>query len=354
MKNLEKTFNSEKGEVKEVKKTQAETLSALAAKNSIRELLPLVRKLKEISDNYLGEEKKYISKDTESKIRREILTEEEEILSSLFTTIPKEDTISYDKYKKSFIFENNKISLGEIVSSQRLGVNFSLQKSILETGEGKRLAKILKEKRVTGIITEKYSKDLAKNLKEEFKSKDLLKSKAYEEIEKRNTEENKDRLGIKAEKIFIGLLESLSIDRPDLDFKVHEANPFQDVENKIDFIIERRNKKRGVGIEENDTKSLKTVGIQFTTATAKKEHKLDQIDKAKKRLKESAAEPFDIVYVEIDSFILRKAINDWEKSDSKFANPVKFLKSDTKSELIKNFFREILTQEEMKSLEKNI
>jgi uncharacterized protein (UPF0216 family) len=159
MKNLEKTFNSEKGEVKEVKKTQAETLSALAAKNSIRELLPVVRKLKEISDNYLGEEKKYISKDTESKIRREILTEEEEILSSLFTTIPKEDTISYDKYKKSFIFENNKISPGEIVSSQRLGVNFSLQKSILETGEGKRLAKILREKKITSIITEKYSKD---------------------------------------------------------------------------------------------------------------------------------------------------------------------------------------------------
>jgi len=349
MKNLEKTFNSAKGEVKEVKKTQAETLSALAAKNSIRELLPLVRKLKEISDNYLGEEKKYISKDTESKIRREILTEEEEILSSLFTTIPKEDTISYDKYKKSFIFENNKISLGEIVSSQRLGVNFSLQKSILETGEGKRLAKILKEKRVTGIITEKYSKDLAKNLKEEFKSKDLLKSKAYKEINER-IGKRQEQFGVQAEQIFIGLLESLSLDREDLAFKVYEANPWQDVENKIDFILERKNKKRGIGVEESEKEELKTIGVQFTTALSKREHKLDQIQKAKNKIKDID----DIVYVEIDSMVLRKAISEAEKTNNKFINPVKFLPEKIKNQLLKNLFTGILNEKEIESLNKNV
>lgn len=349
MKNLEKTFNSEKGEVKEVKKTQAETLSALAAKNSIRELLPLVRKLKEISDNYLGEEKKYISKDTESKIRREILTEEEEILSSLFTTIPKEDTISYDKYKKSFIFENNKISLGEIVSSQRLGVNFSLQKSILETGEGKRLAKILKEKKITSIITEKYSKDLAKNLKEEFKSKDLLKSKAYKEINER-IGKRQEQFGVQAEQIFIGLLESLSLDREDLAFKVYEANPWQDVENKIDFILERKNKKRGIGVEESEKEELKTIGVQFTTALSKREHKLDQIQKAKNKIKDID----DIVYVEIDSMVLRKAISEAEKTNNKFINPVKFLPEKIKNQLLKNLFTGILNEKEIESLNKNV
>ncbi|MDD3940794.1 MAG: hypothetical protein PHQ01_04465, partial [Candidatus Pacebacteria bacterium] len=318
-------------------------------KNSIRELLPVVRKLKEISDNYLGEEKKYISKDTESKIRREILTEEEEILSSLFTTIPKEDTISYDKYKKSFIFENNKISPGEIVSSQRLGVNFSLQKSILETGEGKRLAKILREKKITSIITEKYSKDLAKNLKEEFKSKDLLKSKAYKEINER-IGKRQEQFGVQAEQIFIGLLESLSLDREDLAFKVYEANPWQDVENKIDFILERKNKKRGIGVEESEKEELKTIGVQFTTALSKREHKLDQIQKAKNKIKDID----DIVYVEIDSMVLRKAISEAEKTNNKFINPVKFLPEKIKNQLLKNLFTGILNEKEIESLNKNV
>lgn len=351
MEKLEKTpidINKEERILKE------KTLPALAAKRTIKELLPIARKIKELSGDYLGEEEFLIDRKNDTEIRKTAFIEGENSYLSLFERNEKENTIFYDKYKKSFLINNQKISPGEIISSLRLGIDFSLDKNILESGEGKRLAKTLKEKKFLEVMVGKYSEEMARNLKEQTHSKDLLKSKAYAEIEKRSQKENSEQLGIKAEKIFIGLLESLSMDRSDLDFKVYEANPFQDVENKIDFILERKNKKRGVGVEENKNENLKTIGIQFTTATSKRDYKLDQIGKAKERIKEKTKDLDDIIYIEIDSQILRKAIGDWEKSNNKFSNPTKFLSPNIKNEIIKNLFKEILSEEEIKSLSKNI
>lgn len=329
-------------------------LSTLTAQKCLRELLPIARNIKRNSENYLGREATFIDTEFDQKIRKEIFIENEKYIANLFLENKEKNknTIHYDRYKKSFIINTEKISIGEIVSSRRLGTEFYLDKSILESGEGKRLVKILKEKMLSYLIAEKYGKEMSKNLKEKFENRDALKSNAYKEIENR-IGKNNEHLGIKAEKIFISLLEYLSIDRSDLRFEIHETNPYQDVENKIDFIIERKNKKRGVGIEESEKENLKTIGIQFTTALSKKYHKLDQINKAKERIKMNK-DIDDIIYVEIDSGILRRAISDHEKSNNKFLNPVKFLPTNIKKQILENLFKEILNEEEIKSLEKNI
>ena len=70
--------------------------------------------------------------------------------------------------------------------------------------------------------------------------------------------------------------------------------------------------------------------------------------------KEKTKDLDDIIYIEIDSQILRKAIGDWEKSNNKFSNPTKSLSPNIKNEIIKNLFKEILSEEEIKSLSKNI
>ncbi len=327
------------------------TKHEIAAKKTIRELFIMVKTIERFSKNYLSKEEELFPKNKIVELRREIV---EEILKEeeLKENKTNQNVITYDKYKKSFFLNQKHITVGEIVSFIKFDTDFSFHESALSSGEGKRLIRILKDKKISDKVSQKYGKEMSHILKEEFKDKDLLKSKAYEEIEKRSLE-NKNQFGIKAEQIFINLLESLSIDRPDLGFSVYEANPFQDVENKIDFIIERKNKRKGVGIEESKKENLKTIGIQFTTATSKREHKLDQISKAKNRIKGSE-ELDDIIYIEIDSEILRKAINDCERSNNKFTNPIKFLPESIKKQISENLFKEILSAEEIKSLEKNI
>lgn len=350
MENIKKTLE------KHAKKEDLENIdqkeisrNAAPALNSIREILPIARNIKKTSEEYLSHEAPFIGKEKDTELRRKVFLELAAWKDAYFSEEENEEKIIYDKYKKSFFWKDNKISIGEILSSRKLGSEISLDKNISNFGEGKRLLKALKEKKIADIVAKNYGEELSKTLSEKIKREDYLKSKAYEEIYKRS-KENKEQFGIKAEQIFISLLESISIDRTDLSLKVYEANPWQDVENKIDFILERKNKKKGIGVEEKE--DLKTIGVQFTTATSKKSHKLDQIRKAKYKIKETEID--DIIYIEIDSKILRKAIDDSKKEQNKFLNPIKFLPKDIKDRLLKKLFKDILNDTEIKSLEKNI
>lgn len=324
--------------------------SLLATKETIREILPIAREIRKASEEYLTGENILVDKEKDTEIRKEIFIELKKIADT-FTSNNEKDIqkINYDKYKKGFFFEGNKITPGEILSSRRFGNEIAFDENALNVGVGKKLLEKLKEKKIADMVAEKYGKEISKNLAENESKKDMLKSKAYKEINER-IGKKLEQFGIEAEQIFIGLLESLSIDRPDLGFNVYEANPWQDVENKIDFILERKNKKRGIGVEESEKEEIKTVGIQFTTALSKREHKLDQIQKAKNKIKDID----DIVYVEIDSTVLRKAISEAEKSNNKFVNPVKFLPEKIKNQILKNLFTGILDEKEIESLNKNI
>lgn len=236
-----------------------------------------------------------------------------------------------------------------------MGTNFVLDKDLekfTKVSDVKNIGKIknlLSENKIKNILFAKLNKELAKNLSEKNKRIDLLKAEAYEKISERSGIENK-QAGVMAEQMIIGVLEGLSIDRSDLGFNVLEANAYQDVNNKIDFIIETKQVKRGVGVETGDILKGKSIGIQFTINSSKAEHKADQINKAKSR----GLEVDDIIYVQLDSSVLREAVSKWEKSGKLISGPWKFLSPEIRIATLTNLFKDILSEEQIKSLTKNI
>ncbi|MEK7463178.1 MAG: hypothetical protein AAB621_02350, partial [Patescibacteria group bacterium] len=119
--------------------------------------------------------------------------------------------------------------------------------------------------------------------------------KAYQNVEsERKSGQTKERWGFISETIVRNFLKKLSIDQ-DAPFQIREADVFQDVEQKIDFIIHRNQRLRGVDVEVDD--KAKDVGIQFSINTREAERKKYQVEKSKKRLKESGESIDDIVLV---------------------------------------------------------
>lgn len=293
---------------------------------------------------FLGEEKKYI---------------EEEVFSTLIDKTEKDlneskkgnaGVVEYDKYKKKFtVGKEEGLSTGNIISARRWGIDLEVPETLNQSGEEKKLLKINKEKKISDILNNNLNKVLAENLAEINKHKDILLGKAYEKIAER-TGNNSEQFGVATEQLIIGVLEGMSIDRPDLGFEVIEANAFQDVQNKIDFIIATKHKKRGVGINRDETIiEEKSIGIQFTINTSKKEHKEDQINKAKER----GVEVDDIIYVEMDTKILQDAITKWKKDGKKITGPWKFISPEIRRVILSNLLGGLLDEEQKRILVKN-
>ncbi|HPS21507.1 MAG TPA: hypothetical protein PLO44_01745 [Candidatus Paceibacterota bacterium] len=312
-------------------------------------------KILQTANNFLGEEKKYIDEKVFSQIISETEIEKNKIEKEISEN-KNEKEVSYDKYKKSFrIKDGNEVSMGEIISARRLGFEISLPEELEKFGDGKKIRKIMIEKKVNDFLFSNLNKNLARNLSEKIRQQDLLKAKAYEKIAERSGEKS-EQLGVVAEQIIIGALESLAINRPDLGFDVLEANAYQDVNNKIDFIIDTKKKKRGVGVESieasenNDIFQGKSIGIQFTINSSKAEHKAEQIVKAKER----GLNIDDIIYVQIEQKILQEAVSKWQKEGKSISGPWKFLPPEIRIATLDNLFKDILSEEQIKSLIKNI
>ena len=130
-----------------------------------------------------------------------------------------------------------------------------------------------------------------------------------------------------------------------------KSNAYQDVQNKIDFIINTKQKRRGVGVNRDEVSfEEKSIGIQFTTNISKAEHKTDQINKAKER----GVEVDDIVYVQIDNKILQEAVKKWEANNKPISGPLNFLSAEVRTSMLKNLFKGLLNEDQEKSLLKNL
>jgi hypothetical protein len=148
-----------------------------------------------------------------------------------------------------------------------------------------------------------------------------------------------------------GIAEMISLDRPDLHIDIRPANAYQDVEEKIDFIISTKSKNRGVGIEATeDQYEEKSFGIQFTVNKSATAHKLDQIEKAKKR----TTDMDDILLVSIDQTMVRTALINWQKAGRKIHGPWNYMPSESKKKVIETLFGGVLKPEEIESLQKGL
>ena len=149
----------------------------------------------------------------------------------------------------------------------------------------------------------------------------------------------------------MGVLESIAIDNPELGLTISPANAYQDVEEKIDFIIATKQTKRGVGVDSPDMMPTdKHIGIQFTTNLASKKHKQEQIDNAKKR----GVDVDDILYVSIDMNILKTAIKQWSDDGKSIKGPWIKLPQEIRTTAIQELFKSILTNDQISEIIKTV
>lgn len=261
----------------------------------------------------------------------------------------EENVISYNKYKKSFYIGNEQVTLGEVIASRHFGAKVAIEKGTVETFEGKRLRKMYTEKIGEDAYQNHTNKILAEKLTEETRKKDMLMSMAYQKIAER-TGENNEQMGVLAETMMQGVMEMIAIDRPDLHLVAHGANAYQDVAEKIDFIIATKAKKRGVGVgSTQDVPEEKHFGIQFTINTNKEAHKKEQIEKAK-----TISDVDDILYVDLDAGTFKKAVEDWKKEGKDIRGPWKHLPKETKAKVLQALLHTVISEEECASVVKNV
>ena len=122
-----------------------------------------------------------------------------------------------------------------------------------------------------------------------LKSEGLIKT--YQIIEQRIEQKMRsEHAGLLFEKMINNILKKIALDLPGWGLKIDRATIVEDVEEKIDFLIEFEADYRGVNVEDTDIEAKgKPLGIQFTIisekTSAKFKTKERQVAEKKKELK---------------------------------------------------------------------
>ncbi|MDB4984152.1 MAG: hypothetical protein JWM20_331 [Patescibacteria group bacterium] len=308
---------------------------------------PLEKNPADFAYEFLGDAIEHLHEDQIAAIVERAKSSQSEILESIKTPSEHSRNVSYDKFKKRFSVAGEEgVTMGQIIAARHMGMDVTIPEEVDQSGDGKKLRRILAEKISQDRIANDANRELGTVLSEKAKMRDMMKSEAYRKIAERSGVES-EQLGVKAEQIVMGALETIAIDRPDLGLSIASANAYQDVEEKIDFIISTKQKKRGIGIEKDEVSfDEKHIGIQFTINTSKREHKEDQIKKAKAR----GMDVDDILYVAIDMKILSLAISSWKKDGKSIKGPWSYLPESVRKAAIANLFDSVLTQDQVRGL----
>jgi len=167
---------------------------------------------------------------------------------------------------------------------------------------------------------------------------------AYEMAISKDASEQ-ERPGVLAEKMARVFLKRLTFDH-DLPFEIKWADVYQDVSEKIDFIVQRKHQIRGVGVEADDRDK---VGVQFTIANgwSRLSHKQKQLRKARKQIKGEAPVE-DIVLVSVPMQDITAANIKWKEDKRKNSGgPDQYLSEESLEALYRGILKEILTEDEI-------
>lgn len=296
-------------------------------------------------EEFLDEQVSFISEHTHA-VLPDLVKEQVQTLADSWNHAEVNSVVSYDKYKKSFVAGTTPATAGEIIASRHWGHAYAFPEKLDASIQGKNARKNALAYHTTDTITEKLNHELATRFVVEYQNKDLLKAEAFQEVAKRTDGNKSEQLGVFAEAIMQGVIETFAIDREDLGITVLPGNAYQDVIDKIDFIIATKQKKRGVGIEQADLSDEKHIGIQFTINTSKAVHKQDQIEKAKAR----GTHMDDIIYVAIDKKELSTAVEKWKKDGKNIRGPWNYLSADIRKNAIHALLGSVITPEQEQSI----
>lgn len=164
------------------------------------------------------------------------------------------------------------LSRGEVMSASEWGFWWKFDDNVPQTDQ---IA--IMSKQVRTVVASAFDRQLI-----EFGSVDTLsderKRDTYRVIKEKNLDLKTMPAGILAEKMITSLLTKEMYDNPSLSFTIKSVDVYEDVEHKIDFILELKDTVRGVKVGEPHH----SVGIQFTINPAATEQKERQLEKVRK------------------------------------------------------------------------
>lgn len=224
------------------------------------------------------------------------------------------------------------ITLGEIMTDYEWGLEYTFDSSVNIHDIRKYYFSKLKAGLSDKLDEQIIISELA------YEDGDDLKKVAYRSIQ--DTETDTEKQGVIAERMVKSFLKRLSIDT-DADFEILDASVYQDVEQKIDFIIHRKSKphERGVHVTES---SRVDVGIQFTTAFSKTDKKERQIRRSKRNLEEVD----DLVLVAIPAYDASVLYRKWKEHKTS-GGPHKRWGKTIQETIFRGVMDKVLTKEEI-------
>lgn len=229
------------------------------------------------------------------------------------------------------------ISLGEMIADLDWQVNYLLDPETVPRAIRKQYLVAIAKRRLKDLLDEQI-------MRQEIASKkDEGKRRAYEGmLRDRNTE----RLGTVAEKMLRNFMAKLAMDYG-LNFNIIEADAFQDVEQKIDFVIEVPRHQRGVQVDKTEGKNL-AFGIQFTMDSSWEANlkKTQQIRKARNQNRRENIDDMILVEIDLQRFV-QTALEQWKKEKPP-GGPDQKLPPDIKQKIFFKLLKGIYSEEEIK------
>lgn len=271
----------------------------------------------------------------------------QEIEKSLGSFSKEGAPISFDKRKKEFTADGKVVPKSYFAVAPIWGKDFSFEDREDLPFDYKQMKKTYQSAWIKEEVSKKLSPVIAGIEVLRNEKKDTFISSAYKSIEERFQNESSEQIGSRAEQVVRSFLTRIAAEIQDLKIEIYPANPYQDVHQKIDFIIEATSKKRGVGVVEDENISH-TLGIQFTVNESKIEHKKEQIEKAKNKITDID----DVILVAVNQSIMSSALDNWQKSGDSFREPAEFLTYDTRTKLLRELFTNLLNSEDVEKIVK--
>ncbi len=251
----------------------------------------------------------------------------------------------FDDLEDAFTYEDDnhvkrEATFGEIITDMDWGVYYDLDERSVPRAELKKyLVERAKNKLGDLLDSQITESETQGNISHEWR-KD-----AYRTISKEKASgKRQKKAGFVSETMVKNILKKMNIDA-DAPFQIKEADVFQDVEQKIDFIIHRKKNKRGVRVEENET--VEDVGIQFSINPETEGKKKEQVRKAKMGLQKNGGEIDDIVLVVFPFKIATELSEKWKRNGRISGGPDKFLSRHMAKKIFINLMTDILTKKEI-------
>lgn len=235
------------------------------------------------------------------------------------------------------------VTLGEVVTDLAWGLDCHLDRDTVPRNMRKRLLIERAKSQLQDLLDMQI---MAEEIASDQTHPD--RARAYEAVRERR-ERGGFAMGFAAEKMMIQLFRKLEIDRG-LPCQVLGADVYQDVAQKIDFIIRRTDHTRGVRVEDGG-EEVQNKGIQFTLNTQRfvLNRKIDQIRRSKQKLTEEDRID-DIMLVVMDMKWMVDAYRQWEE-DKPPGGPDKFLDGAVRKQISKRTLEGMFTKEELEQME---